>query len=540
MGTLALAPTAAQRAAALNTLTPQQKALVNQATPLAGAQRTAAQKAAVVQYKTALKALPAYQQAAAAKGITLGAVQVPKPPGQVGGAPKSPGAPGGSEPADLIGNAAGSPAFMTGPGGSSPTVKSVMSDPAKLTQLFAAYGITGTLNEQIAQLAPLYMNAGLQQWNTNLAGDNATVAGNPSLQNANPYFGYQALQTLTGQMMAGLQEGDKAFANVQAALGGRSALGMPEWMGANVQSQIANRGGDAYAWLMDPKNSGSSLASFELLMSPDINYTDPSKPLFAAGANPPSLSQLTQGGQAGESAFYRGLSAEELMNIVYPKYDAYYNRGAGNPVPEGMSGFGFGEQTEGSLVGGPFDPGYVPAFWNHPIRSEKGTYALAPQDPGYDGSNRFGIEAPWYVTDPGEPDPANMLYSRWNAYGHPGDPTQNGTIHGGNFMTGPAEFNALTGAGSYAPTDWASTWLGVEPQWLGAYAGTGYDQWTDVPDLGNAPFAGAFDPIQWAAMGRPDMWWNNPQNAPFVEGDEEFFNRYMALMGDPSMGAWAE
>jgi len=283
-------------------------------------------------------------------------------------------------------------------------------------------------------------------------------------------------------------------------------------------------------------------------VSPDINYLDPSQPLFPAGSNPASLAQLTMGGQQGESAFYRGLSAQELMDIVYPKYDAFYNRPAGSPPPEGMSGFGFGQQTEGSLVGDPQSAGYVPGFWDHPIRSEAWEYALSGPQEGMSGDNKWGIPWAGWVQDAysSAPDPANLLYGRWSSYGFPGDPTQNGDVHSWN-LSGDSVFNALTGAGSWSPADSAmgaaaANWLTVEPQWLGMYEGSGYDQWTDLPaeELAVAPFTANYGPVGWAAMGRPDMYWDLPYHQPFVEGDEAFFNRYLALMADPSMGAWAE
>jgi hypothetical protein len=87
--------------------------------------------------------------------------------------------------------------------------------------------------------------------------------------------------------------------------------------------------------------------SVELLASPGINLTDPSKPLFDRGAHPASLSQLGVD-QGGEQAFLRSLSAEELMTQIWPLYYQYYHRPAGAPVPKGFeAGLTFGSGVLG-------------------------------------------------------------------------------------------------------------------------------------------------------------------------------------------------
>ena len=89
----------------------------------------------------------------------------------------------------------------------------------------------------------------------------------------------------------------------------------------------------------------------ELFMSPGLNLTDPSKPLFGEGEAP--LSLLPFGSlQAGERAFLRGLTAEEVMTQLRPLQYRYSHRPAGAPVPEGMEGgLTFGSPADGRPTG---------------------------------------------------------------------------------------------------------------------------------------------------------------------------------------------
>jgi hypothetical protein len=114
--------------------------------------------------------------------------------------------------------------------------------------------------------------------------------------------------------------------------------------------------------------------SVELLSSPEMNLTDPSKPLFAKGDAPQSLLPLGVL-QAGENAFLRSLSAEELMLEVWPAYWRYAHRPAGAPVPDDLrAGMTFGS----------------------PVLLSDGTY----------------LRSPMMTSD---------AYTRWRLYGYPGD-----------------------------------------------------------------------------------------------------------------------
>lgn len=113
--------------------------------------------------------------------------------------------------------------------------------------------------------------------------------------------------------------------------------------------------------------------SVELLASPEMNLTDPSKPLFAKGDMPLSLFGLGVL-QKGENVFLRSLSAEELLLEVWPAYYRYYHRPASAPVPDDLlAGLSFGS----------------------PVLLDDGRY----------------LRSPMQQTD---------VYQRWLAYGYPG------------------------------------------------------------------------------------------------------------------------
>jgi hypothetical protein len=111
----------------------------------------------------------------------------------------------------------------------------------------------------------------------------------------------------------------------------------------------------------------------ELLASPEINLSDPSKPLFGKGEAPSSLFQLGVL-QDGENDFLRSVSAEELMLEVWPDYWRYFHRPAGSPVPADLrAGMTFGS----------------------PVLQDDGTYLRSPVM-------------------------STNSYMRWLAYGYPG------------------------------------------------------------------------------------------------------------------------
>jgi hypothetical protein len=82
--------------------------------------------------------------------------------------------------------------------------------------------------------------------------------------------------------------------------------------------------------------------SAELLAGP-VNVNDAARPLFQLGSHPSSLFGLGVL-QAGENAFLRSLSAEELMLQVWPHYYRYNHRAAGSTIPTGYeAGMTFGQ-----------------------------------------------------------------------------------------------------------------------------------------------------------------------------------------------------
>ncbi len=138
--------------------------------------------------------------------------------------------------------------------------------------------------------------------------------------------------------------------------------------------------------------------SAELLSSAEVNISDAARPLFPLGAHPSSLFGLGVL-EAGENAFLRSLSAEELMLQVWPLYYRYYHRAAGASVPAGLEpGLSFGNQqrvtceagTDGCIEGW--------TFQFSPVRSSD-AYArwLAYGFPGADGEGQHN----GYVVDDG-------------------------------------------------------------------------------------------------------------------------------------------
>jgi hypothetical protein len=234
-----------------------------------------------------------------------------------------------------------------------------------------------SLADALRELELPFMFAGREQWVRNLTreGDQKLP---PELRNVSmesPLADEAARRLLLGRAR-------------QAVAQGRSLAGdvtmwrdlVPEWA-PRVRDALAAQGVPF---------------SVELLASPEINLNDPSKPLFAQAARPSSLAGLGVD-QAGEAAFLRSLSAEELMTQIWPLYWQYHHRPAGAPIPAGFeAGLTFGS----------------------PVQRSDGTF----------------IRSPVMETD---------VYKRWSALGFPGDPTQNGVIKGPN----GSSYNPLLGTG---------------------------------------------------------------------------------------------
>jgi hypothetical protein len=218
-------------------------------------------------------------------------------------------------------------------------------------------GLTGagTLRDAMQALELPFIFAGREQWVRNVTG--AGVEDEPRLWDVSMQsvvHDDHAQQLLLGRTLAAAE-----YRSPQAAFDDLSYWQtlVPEWA-PRVRDQLEARG---------------IPFAVELLASPEINLTDPSKPLFAKGEMPSSLFQLGVL-QHGENDYLRSISAEELMLEVWPDYWRYYHRPAGSPVPPDLrAGMTFGS----------------------PVLQADGTY----------------LRSPIMSTD---------SYMRWLAYGYPG------------------------------------------------------------------------------------------------------------------------
>lgn len=417
-------------------------------------------------------------------------------------------------------------------GGKTLDIDQIIDDPARLEQALNAAGIPGaTLQEKLKNAMLAYTFAGLEQFRNNITMNWDAVISNPALQNVGMYAGKNALRSIIGETIEYLSDGqgDK-LRNIWSQ---RFSM-VPSWdFGKYPWPE------DIYSALKDPNHP--TFWSTELLSSPEINYKDPSRPLFDPTENPSSLLQLTGGGR-GERAFYASLSPEELMLNILPLYNAYYNRPAGSEAP--FSGFTFGALGKTTPGATPLDNNYLPPFWDHPIRSPLWQLALQ-EDPG---SNRFGVEQPaWaknlYGAGIDAIPMANQLYARWQVYGYPGDPTQNGVITDYGGPLGKfVQFVPLTGQGgasfSGSMGSQFNDWINdtIPPNWLAGPV-SNYTSWSQVPiDLlkewwpawGVLGYLGSA-----AALGHPEYYWMYPWAAPFSPDKvgQDAINRFIELVG---------
>lgn len=228
--------------------------------------------------------------------------------------------------------------------------------------------------------------------------------------------------------------------------------------------------------------------SVELLASPEVEIYDAGKPLFPKNTHPVSMFQLGSY-EAGENAFLRSTSAEELMEAIYPMYYRIHHRPAGMPMPDDLQpGLTFGnilreacsENTANGCING--------VRYRH---------------------------SPVMYTD---------AYLRWVAYGTPGDPDHNGYVL--DWQTGWA-YNPLTGQFFKADdpgNPWRAQWLGwfqtgaVKPDYFAM-------PWEDVVMNGlNSPISAA------GLLQDPSIWFSGPRErfAP-DKIDSNTKARYLAL-----------
>jgi hypothetical protein len=496
-----MALTPAQQAA-LATLSPYQQKVVNAALPLASGQRSDAQLAAMQVFQAAQKGAPA--TGSVPMTVSGGPVQMTvsgggSSGGGGGGGGQSLPPPGGANAwngysaaqkaaflkqsggldpvqyASLMGLSLGSkPWWQGGTQGMTVTPGYMPANYTPQTDAGALYMInlrTGsnyaTLEEAKAAEQLKYQLAGVNQYvgnqEANVGGGGSPARGHPELQNVSmqgfsdmPSW-LRYINSLTGGTTAG-----------QTAVSQARAEMVPEWL-PGVQAE-AMAGGMPYLPL-------------ELFGSPgmDINR-DPSEPLYGAGVNPASMIGLT-GGQAGENAFYRSLSAEELLREIAPLYWSYYHRGAGEPVPAGMEA--------GMMFGSPI----YNAGPNTSQGASTGTYTESPIKgmtgrPQQIGAGTLAAEGLQGETDPYElgRQLAGGLYNRWSAYGYPGTGSQ-------STVGGPL-FDPSTGQTDQYRID---------------------------------PFSGGYGADPYFAD-----FWAEPNFQPWQSLDPETLQRLMALMGDPS------
>jgi hypothetical protein len=228
--------------------------------------------------------------------------------------------------------------------------------------------------------------------------------------------------------------------------------------------------------------------SVELLASPDVEVMDGGEPLFPRNAHPVSLFQLGSY-EAGENAFLRSLSSQELMSSIYPMYYRIHHRPAGAPIPdELMPGLTFGnvirescsEDTANGCIDG--------VRYRH---------------------------SPVMDTD---------AYQRWVAYGTPGYPERNGYIL--DWQTGWG-YNPLTGA-FFKAEDPGNANRGQWLSWFQTGAiKPGYfsSPWSEVVMNGlNSPISAA------GFLQDPSIWFQGPR-AKFAPDklDSDTKARYLAL-----------
>jgi hypothetical protein len=260
-------------------------------------------------------------------------------------------------------------------------VASLPQDEAGQLSLLKRAGLvdpgTGTLAEALREIELPFMFAGREQWVRNLTRSGDEVV-DPALRNVSmesPLSDPNALRLLLGRARTAVNQGRDLAGDVSMWKGL-----VPEWA-ERVRDELSAQGVPF---------------SIELLASPEINLHDAAKPLFEAGAHPKSLVGLGVD-QAGEGAFLRSLSAEELLTQVWPLYWQYNHRAAGAPVPPGFeAGLSFGS----------------------PVQRSDGTF----------------VRSPIMQTE---------AYKRWAALGFPGDPTQNGLVRGAF----GSSYNPLLGTG---------------------------------------------------------------------------------------------
>jgi hypothetical protein len=235
-------------------------------------------------------------------------------------------------------------------------ISSLPADEDGLFRVLLGAGLTGgasTYGDAMADLDLPFAFAGREQWIRNLQG--VGVESEPALWDV-------SMESIMRDQSSRLLLLGRAAERTERGLSSAGDLSywqslVPSWA-PRVRDELAKKG---------------IPFSVELLASPEINLTDPAKPLFPEGDMPLSLFGLGVL-QKGENVFLRSLSAEELMLEIWPAYYRYYHRPANAPVPDDLlAGMSFGS----------------------PVLLDDGRY----------------LRSPVQQTD---------VYQRWLAYGYPG------------------------------------------------------------------------------------------------------------------------
>lgn len=330
-----------------------------------------------------------------------------------------------------------------------------------------------TLEQAMSDLELPFMFAGRQQWVLNLTTADG-AASDPRLWNVS--------------MDSPVDEPNSA----------RILLGRASWSVSERRSMaddVAYWQSLVPAWAPRVRDALASQGipfSLELLASPEIEVYDAARPLFTKGMHPVSLQQLGVD-QGGEAMFLRSLSAEELMQTVWPFYFRYFHRTAGTPVSDDLAvGLTFGNVVAESCSG--------PTDCINGIRYKR---------------------SPLMSTD---------SYKRWVAYGTPGNERQNGYILddglGWAYQPLTNKFFRVNDGYSDPYSLQRKFWLqllqtgGIRPEYLPN------TPWISVVEDGLMSKVAEAGYLQ-----EPSIWFDGPR-APYAPGnlDQATKDRYAALI----------
>lgn len=333
--------------AALSSLSPAQQKAVTAALPKAAGQRTDAQKKAMDAYRAAVKSL----------GTTGGAASTALPGSTGGGPPKAP--------------------FM---GYGADVVKDPRYSQHQNALLDYYQGLTGVTDEEL----PLLLSFGAL--NNTLTGEFSALGGS-RIDFSDPH----QLQRAAAAMK---------MLSTNPSLLAQARAGIPEWA-PEAYSNLQEQG---VPWSTELLYNLAPVNGRAGNRPGAVNYNDPSQPLFNLGTDPVSLFQLTNF-QAGESAHYASMTAQQLLEQIWPLYHANYNRPAGAPSPTGglmFGDIGYDESKMGQLGGGVIKP----KTRETEVYQQWGDYGM-PGDPTMGGWIRdhmgFGINPITGETQLGKP-----------------------------------------------------------------------------------------------------------------------------------------